>query len=213
MLETGTLNNNMLQVDDPATASGYRFIPDTSQTLPAGRAREAVMDANPWTYQVMAKEMIREGKVEQPPSAATPEMSDQRDYLWAEIDKDTSYPTPPSGSSWVGTALQVKLAGDPQWYTSNHEVPDWSIQRDDPAATTVELPPGRTRRRRRGAARGRRPGRVRDEPGAADYRIDVRSLTRTFFLGADFLPGSSFAQWQGDAVLTPANPTAVIWSR
>jgi hypothetical protein len=213
MLETGTLNNNMLQVDDPATASGYRFIPDTSQALPAGRAREAVMDANPWTYLVMAKEMIREGKVEEPPSAATPAMSDQRDYLWAEIDKDTSYPAPPSGGSWVGTALQVRLAGDPQWYTSNHDVPDWSIQRDDPAATTVELPPGRTAADVQALRAVAVPVASGTSPPPADYRIDVRSLTRTFFLGTDFLPGSSFAQWQGDAVLTPANPTAVIWSR
>src|SRR6266498_4572781 len=99
--------------------------------LPPARAREAAMDANPWTYPVMAKEMVREGKVEAVPSPATPEMSDQRDYLFAEVKKATGYPQAPAAGTWVGTALQVKLAGDPTWYTSNHDTPDWPIQRDD----------------------------------------------------------------------------------
>jgi hypothetical protein len=38
------------------------------------------MDTNPWTYQIMAKEMIRERKIEppSPTTALTPEVSDQR---------------------------------------------------------------------------------------------------------------------------------------
>ena len=185
MLQTGTSNNNMVQVDDPKAASGYRFIPDTRQTLPANRAREAVMDANPWTYQVMAKEMIREGKVEPVASPATPEMSDQRNYLFAEVDKDTAYPTPPPADAWVGTALLVKLAGDDTWYSSHHGVPDSSIQRDDPAATTVELPAGTT------ADDVEAVKAVAVPVGAAppDYRITVTSLNRGFFLGKDVPAG------------------------
>jgi hypothetical protein len=214
MLETGTSNNNMLQVDDPAASTGYRFIPDTRETLPARRAREAVMDANPWTYQVMAKEMIREGKVEPVASPATPTMSDQRNYLWVEVDKDTTYPTPPSSGTWVGTALQVKLTGDAHWYSSNHGVPGSSIQRDDPAATTVELPAGRSPADVEAikavavpvANTGSTPA-----PAPSDYRITVTSLNRGFFLGSDFLPGPSFLSWQGSKVLTPSQPEAVIW--
>ena len=208
MLETGTSNNNMIQVDDPDASTGYRFIGDSSQTLPARRAREAVMDANPGTYQVMAKEMIREGKVEPAASPDTQAMSDQRNYLWAEVDKDTTYASAPPSGSWAGTALQVKLAGDERWYSSNHEVPDWSIQRDDPAATTIELPPGRT------SADVEAVKAVAVPVGApGDYRIDVTSLNRGFFLGTDFLPGTSFLSWSGSEVLTPARPEAVIWRR
>jgi hypothetical protein len=206
MLETGTANNNMVQIDDPDASTGYRFIPDTIQTLPARRAREAVMDANPWTYQVMAKEMIREGEVEPVASPDTPEMSDQRNYLFAEVDKDTAYASPPPAGSWAGTALQVLAGG--RWYSSNHAVGDWSIQRDDPAATTVELPPGTTADDVEAVKAVAVPVGV---PG--DYRIDVRSLNRGFFLGADFLPGASFLAWSGDEALTPARPEAVIWQR
>ena len=143
LLETATGNNNTAAVTDRTQTTGYRFFLDTSGSLPAGRAREAVMDANPWAYQVMAKEMIREGKVEPAASPDTPQLSDQRNYLFAEVAKQTTYPAgaPPLGS-WVGTALAVKLKGDDRWYPSNHAIPDASIQRDDPAATTIELPPG-----------------------------------------------------------------------
>ena len=106
----------------------------------------------------------------------------------------------------MGTALQVKLKGDPQWYASNHGVPDSSIQRDDPAATTVELPPG-------AAADDVEAIKAVAVPVGytSDYRIEVTSLNRGFFLGADFTPGPSFVSWQGSAVLTPAQPEAVIW--
>ena len=102
------------------------------------------MDANPWTYQVTAEEIAREGELEPVASPDTPAVSDQRNYLFAEVDKDTSYPAPPASGTWVGTALAVQLRGGDRWYTSHHDTPDWSIQRDDPAATTVELPPGTT---------------------------------------------------------------------
>jgi hypothetical protein len=143
LLQTATANNNTSAVLDPALTSGYRFFLDTGESLPAGRAREVEMDLHPWSYQVMAEEMAREGKVEPAASPDTPEMSDQRDYLFAEIKKATSYPGgAPASGAWVGTAVQVKLNGSDRWYSSNHGVPDSSIQRDDPAATTVELPQG-----------------------------------------------------------------------
>ena len=87
-------------------------------------------------------------------------------------------------------------------------MPDWSIQRDDPAATTIELPPGRT------SADVEAVKAVAVPVGApGDYRIDVTSLNRGFFLGTDFLPGTSFLSWSGSEVLTPARPEAVIWRR
>jgi hypothetical protein len=172
------------------------------------------MDANAWSYQVMAKEMVREGKVEATPSPATPEMSDQRDYLFAEVKKTTAYPQPPAAGTWVGTALLVKLAGDPALYASNHAVPDWSIQRDDPAATTVELPAGTTPDDVESIRAVAVPvaATAPPAPAPADYRIEVTALNREFMLGESYLPGQSFVAWQGSAVLTPAQPAAVIWS-
>jgi hypothetical protein len=206
VLQTATSNNNLLQVTDERLVDNLRFFLDTRRTLPAGRAREAAMDAEPWTYQVMAREIVREGRVEPRPDPATPEVSDQRNYLFAEVDKDTRYGTPPASGSWVGTALEARVGG--RWYSSHHGEPTWSIQRDDPAATTVELPPGTTADDVEAIKAVAVP--VGTPP--ADWRIDVTSLNRGFFLGEDYLPGASFLTWGGTATLTPAQPTAVIWS-
>jgi hypothetical protein len=204
ILQTATSNNNLLQVTDERLVRNLRFFLDTRRTLPAGRAREAAMDAEPWTYQVMAREIVREGRVEPQPDPATPEVSDQRNYLFAEVDKDTSYGTPPASGSWVGTALEVLVDG--RWYSSHHGEPTWSIQRDDPAATTVELPPGAEVEAVRAVA-------VPVGTPPADWRIDVTSLNRGFFLGADYMPEASFLSWRGPVALTPAQPMAVLWTR
>lgn len=204
LLQTATSNNNLLQVTDPGAVDNLRFFLDPSRTLPAARAREAAMDAEPWTYQVMAREVVREGRVEPTPSPDTPEVSDQRNYLFAEVDKDTRYASPPASGSWVGTALEVSVGG--RWYSSHHGVPDWSIQRDDPAATTIELPPGSGPEDVEAIKAVAVP--VGTPP--ADWRIELTSLNRGFFLDDDYAPGASFLQWRGTAVLTPGQPEAVI---
>jgi hypothetical protein len=50
-------------------------------------------------------------------------------------------------------------------------------------------------------------------PAPSDYRIEVTALNRGFLLGPAYLPGASFVSWQGSAILTPAQPVAVIWQR
>ena len=214
LLVNVTSNNNLEQVTDPAASTGYRFFLAATDTLPAGRAREAVMDANPWSYRVSAEEIAREGELEQVASPDTPAVSDQRNYVFVEVDKDTSYPAPPASGTWVGTALAVKLRGGDRWYTSHHGVPDWSIQRDDPAATTVELPPGATSADVEAIKAIAVPVAKTSAPPApapADYTIHVRRLNRGFLLDDDFLPQPSLLQWSGDLTLTPQQPEAVIW--
>jgi hypothetical protein len=204
VLETCTSNNNMCDVaDDP-----MRFFLSTLQTRPAGQPRERLMDANPWTYQIMAKEMLREHKIEapSPTTSLTPEVSDQRNYLYAAIKK-TTVPAN-SGSSWVGVALGVRLTSGETIYLSNHINPTWSVQRDDPAATTVELPAGTT---------------VDDIAEVSVHRVvvgvdtgatvHVTAIERGFFLGQDYLPGQSFLTWNGDVVLNATAASAVLWRR
>lgn len=202
LLQTCTSNNNMC---DTSTGS-MRFFLSSLQTRPADQPREYLMDTNPWTYQTMAKEMLREHKIEPPsPTAAlTPAMSDQRNYLYTVVVKKTTGFN--DGDSWVGVALGVRLRGDPTVYMSNHQESSWSIQRDIPAATTVELPAGTT---------------MADIVEVTAYRVvdgtdtgvrlDVTGIGRGFFLGADYLPGSSFLSWSGDVALTPEQPTGTLW--
>jgi hypothetical protein len=204
LLRTATGNNNVAPVTAASARSRYRFPLDFSATLRPGRPREAMMDANPWTYRVMAEEMAREGRLESPASAATPALSDERDYLYAEVDKSTAYPIAPPLGSWVGVALGVQVDG--RWYLSDHGVPDWSIQRDDPAATAVELPAGTA------AGDVTAVKAVAVPVGAPlDYRITVTRLRRGFFLRRDYAPGKPLLDWKGTVTLAPSTPEAVLW--
>lgn len=207
VLDTCTSNNNVCDsVNDP-----MRFFLSAQEDLPAGQPREHIMDTNPWTYQVMAAEMQREGKIEATPDPATPEVSDQRDYLYLAVKKDT---VPPGNSvpNWVGVSVAVELKNGTTIYRGDHlgtgGAPDWSIQRDDPAATTVELPPGTT------SADIARILVYRVVNGSPDpgYAVHVTGVTRAFFLDTGYLPEASFLSWQGSITLTADAPSAVLWT-
>jgi hypothetical protein len=104
--------------------------------------------------------------------------------------------------------VEVRLQGDATTYTSNHDDAFLTINRDDPAATTVELPAGTT------------PADVASisvrrvvVPPAADTgaSLTVTAVQRAFFLASTYLPQPSFVQWHGSLELTTGSPTAQIW--
>ncbi|MEP6759209.1 MAG: hypothetical protein ABJB55_08440 [Actinomycetota bacterium] len=201
LLQTCTSNNNMCdsKVTDP-----MRFALDAEQTRVVTRARESLMDANPWTYRVMAQEMLREGQVEVPSDPATAAMGDQRTYLYVELKKQTNGAN--DGNSWIGVALGVRLSGDPTLYRSDHLTSGWATQRDLPAATTVELPAGTT------AADIAQVVAIRTPSGSKDtgVSVTVTSINRGFFLDASYAPQTSFLSWTSSVTLTQASPTAVL---
>lgn len=199
LLETCTSNNNMCdEVDDP-----MRFSLSPVEALPAGAAREHQMDVNPWTYQVMAQEMLREGQIESPSDPATVAVGDQRTYLYIAV---THTATPTADTSAVGLAIGVRLKGDDTLYTSHHGVATSSVNRDGTAATTVELPAGTGPSDIAEIVALRTPV---TETGAT---LTVSRISRAFFLGEDYLPGASFVEWSGSQTLTQQTPTAVLWS-
>lgn len=199
LLQTCTSNNNVCdEVDDP-----MRFALSTRRRLPSGQPREHEMDVQPWTYQVMGREMVREGKV----GSSNPldrSLGDQRNYLYVAVDHDT---VPPASASGVGLVVDVTLTDDPTTtYESDIGLDLWSVNRDGPAATTVKLPAGTTAADVASIA-------VRRVPIGTDNGADltVTRLVRAFFLGHGYLPGSSFATWRGSVTLTTASPTATLW--
>lgn len=206
VLDTCTSNNNVCDtVNDP-----MRFDLSYLQVLPTGQPREYIMDTNPWTYQVTTAEMQREGQLEATPDPSTAAVSDERDYLFIAVKKDT-VPPGNGGSNWVGLSVGVKLKGSDTLYRSDHlgtgGDPTWSIQRDDPAASTVELPPGTTADDIAQIVALRTP--VGTDPG---YAVHVTGIVRGFFLDASDLPESSFLSWNGSVTLTQAAPSAVLWN-
>ncbi|GAA4229460.1 hypothetical protein GCM10022254_21930 [Actinomadura meridiana] len=204
LLQTCTSNNNMCDVITPK--SPLRFLLDASPTRPDGRAREVVMDREPWTYRIAAQEMVREGKIESPSDPATREVGDQRTYLFVEFDKKTGSPT--GSGSVPGVALGVRLKDDPSTlYRSDHDQPTWSIDRDGAVATTVELPVGTTVADIASIEALRRPIGVGDNGAPAT----VTSLNRGFFLDDSYLPQSSSIGWKGSVAVTREKPSAVVW--
>jgi hypothetical protein len=206
VLDTCTSNNNVCDtVNDP-----MRFTLSYQQILPAGQPREFIMDTNPWTYQVTTAEMQREGKLEAVGDPATAAVSDERNYLFLSVLKDT-IPPGNNGANWVGLSVGVKLKGSDTIYRGDHlgtgGDPTWSIQRDIPAATTVELPPGTTQNDIDQILVFRVP--VGTDPG---YSVHVTNVERAFFLDASNLPQASFLTWSGSLTLTAANPSAVLWT-
>lgn len=199
LIQTCTSNNNVCdKVTDP-----MRFALSAREVLPSSRPREHEMDVHPWTYQVMAREMIREHQIEAPPDPLTVGVGDQRTYLYVAVDHDTA---PSSSAASIGLAVDVRLKLDPTVYESNHDITGWTILRDGPAATTVELPVG-TRPVDVESIWVRRVPLGNDD----DSTLTVTRLQRAFFLRSGYRPESSFAAWRGAAILTTASPTAQIW--
>ncbi|WP_433468226.1 hypothetical protein [Spirillospora sp. CA-128828] len=204
VLQTCTQNNNMCDVISPDPP--LRFLLDASRTRPDGRAREVVMDREPWTYRIAAQEMVREGKIENPSDPATREVGDQRTYLFVEFAKTTGAAT--GTGSVPGVALGVRLKSAPSTlYRSDHDEPTWSIDRDGAVATTVELPEGTAVSDIASIEAIRRPTGSGDNGAPAT----VTSINRGFFLDDSYLPQASSIGWNGSVTLTQAAPSAVLW--
>jgi hypothetical protein len=77
---------------------------------PAGQTREAVMDANPFTYQVMAQEVGRwYSDLSTDPSSPEPGQAEQ----YAIVDMTTS------GKGVSSIAVDLRLSGYSQWFRSD----------------------------------------------------------------------------------------------
>jgi hypothetical protein len=212
ILQTCTSNNNVCsQLDATAQATPMRFALSAQQLLPNDQAREIMMDRNPWTYAVTSEEMVREGKTEATADPSTPDLSDERNYLFLVLKKTTN--ATQNSNPWIGATVEVKLKNGATIYRSDHSQVGWSLQRDDPAATTVELPPGTTSADVESISVLRAIGSSSGVDNGGT--ITVQSIERALFLGNDYKPLPYFIsnyQVPGDVTLTQSAPEAVVWT-
>jgi len=97
-------------------------------------SREWVMDQHPWTYTVMAEEMIREGKITAERSLGV-RIGDLRDYLYVDAASDQQ--------NGALISFAVKLKGG-KWYASDLGINYYKIDRSGYFRTTIRLPKGTT---------------------------------------------------------------------
>jgi hypothetical protein len=175
-----TVNNNFSDHGQSEMRFAPRPLPFDARTA----SREELMDRHPWTYQVMADEMIREGKItnEREPG---PSINDLRNYVYFDIS-----------SNQTGAALSVaiKLKGDPVWRSSDWGIANYRISRSGNFRTTTLLPKrARLEEIERIVARCDVKGdpKIKAElsqvPSAS---CDLRSINKIFVLDDDYHPGA-----------------------
>lgn len=122
-----TVNNNFAD----AGCSALRVSPILIKADLTGGSRETVMDKNPWTYQIMAQEAIREGRINSEKLSANV-IADLREYVYAEI-----YSEPENAA----IAFEVKT-GDGKTFASDSGNSSLRVNRPGYVRIALRLPPG-----------------------------------------------------------------------
>lgn len=191
-------DNNMVAeaADSPLRFQLAPLLVDLSQT-----SREEVMDNEPITYQVMAKELEREKKLRKFGSVDGEKISDLRNYLYVDY-----------GATHRDSAFSVTVSlNDGRAFSSDLGRLDYSIWRDGWVRTTVELPPGTQPKQISGIE-------FRCEvapPSSPEQRLAhsgscrLDGVHKVFFLEKDSTPGPSF--WsQKEAFTIPTGESMVF---
>jgi hypothetical protein len=93
------------------------------------------MDDDPWTYEIMALEMIAEGKYESPADPISSAVSDARNYLYLEFNTQMA-------GNGIRLTFAAKLKNDPFWYYSDHGFSSiGAVNAGGWRRSTIELPP------------------------------------------------------------------------
>lgn len=190
--------------------SGYRLLLTPAYRWnPAAEPRERVMDAYPFTYQMMAWEFDRHQRLSQLTSVGEGtepwQVEDIRDYLYVQISKQAGNP---ALQKQTCIDISVRLHNSQTVYSSTFD--DWRVGEFRAAysgpyewfATTVKLP--------KGTVMGDIAvieARLLD---GGDRAATVRGL-KAFMLNDNYLPGSAVETVE-EVELTLDQPTGKLWT-
>jgi hypothetical protein len=175
-------------------------------------SREAVMDAQPWTYQVSSQEAFRERRVDKHPKPGSHHIFDPRRYVYVEACAETK-----DAALTFGVAVDGK--GGLRWSESDAGQKDYRIIRQSSefpngcfrgaAALPADAAGSPLRAMRfRAYTRRTRDGEPPIAPGTA--KAAVVRVNKVFRLGSDFLPGPSLFDWKGSLALEVDGPAREI---
>jgi hypothetical protein len=190
-------------------------------------SREAVMDANPWSYAIASVEMRREGKIEDDPAPGHNAIPDPRRFVYVEACGHVgnaalalSFGTQPAGSvrlpasaPTIGDGATARPSRSAEregwqpdrdliWTPSDRGMRQYRIVRDGCFRIATPLPAG-TREADIRAIRVHafeRPPAEGAKPAAANP-VQLTRINKVFMLDDRFLPGPSILQWDGTATI------------
>ena len=154
-------------------------------------SREAVMDAHPWLYEVMTKELVRESKIVENAGPGNDAISHPRRFAFVE------------GCGDVGdNALTFDVRVGDWWISSDRGMPEYRIVRDGCFRAAVPLPENVSPQMIRGVqvVAHERAGKPATTP------IRFRRLNTVFMLDDQLRPGRSVLKWEGNVEIKPGGP-------
>jgi hypothetical protein len=189
-LQWVSTENNMVS---ESGRTRVRYAPAPVKFDLAGVSREAVMDAQPWVYAVMAKELAREGKIVADAPPGNKQISDPRRFVYVEACGE------------VGTAALAFTVGvRDTWIPSDRGMRQYRIVRDGCFRAAIPLPAGTRAADLRGIralAYDRPP--AEGKPPVAPTPIRLTSINKLFLLDEQFVPGQTLLTWRGSALIQP----------
>jgi hypothetical protein len=164
-----------------------------------GVSREAVMDANPWLYEVSSRELVREGKIVENAPPGKSAIPDPRHFVYVEACGE------------VGTAaLSFDVAVGDTWIPSDRGIPQYKIVRNGCFRGAVPVPsttkPNDVRALRfvvspRVSSNGATSG----APGP----VTIERVNKVFMLDEHYVPRTSIAEWKGPATVNVGSPLEI----
>jgi CheY-like chemotaxis protein len=172
-------DNNMVE---PAARNASPIVHQMAPLLVdlSGGSRELVMDANPFTYEVSARELQREGKLRPYGVFVGEKISDPRNYLIVEVK---------ISSHLAALQVLIKRKGSLKWQGSALGLGKDHIERGGWARAAIELPPGTKLQDLEQV--GVQCLSLRDlsrQPLAKNGKCALESFGKVFFLGPDYRP-------------------------
>jgi hypothetical protein len=171
------------------------------------RSREAVMDANPWTYRVMAAELSREHKIDADARAGSGTIPDPRRYAYIEACGEVSETTA------IAVDVGVEREGRVEWFSTDRETPEFRVARSGCFQAAAPLPDGvrlSSSPAPRLRVRAYRRATDRNTPlPEGPVKAIIRRVNTVFMLGDDYRPGPGLIKWTGVLTVTDAAPAEI----
>ncbi len=187
LLWVSTSNNMVL----PEGSTRVRYAPAPAAVQLRDVSREAVMDMHPWLYELMTKELKREGKITADPAPGHGTIRDPREFVFVE-----------GCGELAEKALAFAVRVDGQWISSDRGLSDYRIVRDGCFRAAIPLPARATIKDVR-AIRAEVFARQGKANGAPARLVRINTL---FALDEHFVPGTPAIHWTGSTPLQPGGP-------